>query len=86
MAGEVPELIRVELLTQTVQRVEQDAKEFEAKLERKFDEYVLNLVFTNYKEYMDQRIRPLERLVYGMVGLVLMSVVGGLLSLVLATK
>lgn len=86
MAAETPEEFRLEVIREAVRRVERDAKEFEEKLERKFDDYVLTLVFNNYKDYVDQRIKPLEKLVYGVVALILVTVVGGLLGLVIISK
>ena len=86
MAAETPEAFRLEVIREAVRRVESDAKEFEEKLERKFDDYVLTLVFNNYKDYVDQRIKPLEKLVYGVVALILVAVVGGLLGLVIISK
>ena len=86
MAAETPEEFRLEIIREAVRRVESDAKEFEEKLERKFDDYVLTLVFNNYKDYVDQRIKPLEKLVYGVVALILVAVVGGLLGLVIISK
>ena len=83
MPPETPDEFRLEIIRDAVRRVEDDAKEFEVKLERKFNDYVLALVFNNYKEYVDQRIKPLEKIVYGLVGLVLITVMGGLLGLVI---
>lgn len=83
MAAETPEEFRLEIIRDAVKRVEDDAKEFEVKLERKFNDYVLALVFNNYKEYVDQRIKPLEKIVYGLVTLVLITVMGALLGLVI---
>ena len=46
------------------------------------DEYVLLVMFNGHKEYIDQRIKPLERLVYGLVGLVLTGFATALVALV----
>ena len=62
--------------------LEKDAEDFEAKLEKKFDEYVLRLVFESYKEHLDSRLKPIERLVYGMVGLILISVMTAIIATV----
>lgn len=86
MAAETPEEFRLEIVLDAVKRVEEDAKEFEVKLERKFNDYVLALVFNNYKDYVDQRLKPIEKIVYGLVALVLMSVVGALLGLVILSN
>lgn len=86
MSAETPEEFRMEILGEAVKRVEADAKEFEAKLEQKFDNYVLTLVFNNYKDYLDQRIKPLEKLVYGVVALILVAVIGALLGLIIISK
>lgn len=86
MGAETPGEFRMEILGEAVRRVEADAKEFEAKLEQKFDNYVLTLVFNNYKDYLDQRIKPLEKIVYGLVAIVLVGVISALLGLVIITN
>ena len=86
MPAETPEEFRLEMIKEAVIRIESEAKDFETKLERKFDDYVLNLVFNNYKEYVDQRMKPLEKIVYGLVTLVLVAVMSGLLGLVILSK
>jgi hypothetical protein len=74
--------IEAALLKEAVDRLEREADEFEKKLEKKFDEYILKLVFEGYKERLDDRIKPLERLVYGIVGLILISVMTALIATV----
>ena len=61
---------------------EKELEIFEQALEKRFDEYVLKIVFENLKERIDDRIKPLERLVYGMVGLVLLSVLTAVIATV----
>lgn len=86
MPPETPEEFRLEAVKDAVKRVEIDAKDFEEKLERKFNDYVLTLVFNNYKEYVDQRMKPIEKIVYGLVALVLVAVIGALLGLVIISN
>lgn len=62
-----------------IDRIEEDLKGLEARL----SEYVLLVIFESYKEYVDQRMKPLERLVYGLVGLVLIAFVTALIGLVI---
>ena len=66
----------------SLEKNEKDLQVFEKELERRFDEYVLKIVFDNLKERIDDRIKPLERLVYGMVGLVLLSVLTAVIATV----
>jgi hypothetical protein len=77
--------VRLALLKDSIQRMEKDAVEFEARLEKKFDEYVLKIAFEAQKDRIDDRIKPLERLVYGMVGLILIAVVTALIATVVVT-
>lgn len=79
---EEPEDFRLHMIQETLKRVESDAKEFEEKLERRFNDYVLVLVFNHYKDYVDQRMQPIEKIVYGLVTVVLLAVIGALLGLV----
>lgn len=88
--------IRLALLKDSIQRMEKDtsefkarmekdAAEFEARLEKKFDEYVLKIAFEAQRDRFDDRIKPIERLVYGMVGLILIAVVTALIATVVVT-
>jgi hypothetical protein len=79
---EQSEETKLALLRDSLSRIEKDAEDFEAKLEKKFDEYVLRLVFDSYKEHLDSRLKPIERLVYGMVGLILISVMTAIIATV----
>lgn len=74
---------KLALMRESMGRIEKDAYDFEAKLEKKFDEYLLKLVFESYKEHLDARIKPIERLVYGMVGLILISVITAIVATVI---
>lgn len=76
---------KMEMMREAVLRIEKEADEFEDRLEKKFDDYLLRIIFEAYKERLDDRIKPLERLVYGMVGLVLLTVLGAIIATVVAT-
>lgn len=77
---------KIALIRDTLARIERENEEFEAKLERRFDEYVLKVVFENLKDRLDDRIKPIERLVYGMVGLVLISVLTAVVATVVSQQ
>lgn len=77
---------KLALLRETLARIEKESEEFEEKLERRFDEYVLKVVFENLKDRLDDRIKPLERLVYGMVGLILISVLTAIVATVVSNQ
>lgn len=77
MSNESEETNRA-LVAAEVHRLRSD---FDA-LERKFDDYVLKIVFESHKEQLESRLRPIERLLYGVVGLILMGVVTALLATV----
>lgn len=80
--AETEDEVRLALLKESIDRMEKDAAEFESKLETKFNEYVLKIVFESQKERIDDRIKPLERLIYGMVALILIAVVTALIATV----
>ena len=76
---------KMEMMREALIRIEKEADEFEARLEKKFDDYLLQIIFDSYKERLDDRIKPLERLVYGMVGLILLTVLGAVIATVVIT-
>ena len=47
------------------------------------DDYLLVVVFEGHREYIDQRIKPLERLIYGLIGIVLSMVIASIMYLVI---
>ena len=50
--------------------------------EKRFEKYVENAVFIAFREHTDLRLRPLEKLTTGLVGLVLATVLTAVLALV----
>lgn len=82
---ELSDETKMEIMKEAVARIEKEADEFEAKLEKKFDEYLLKVIFESHKERLDDRIKPLERLVYGMVGLILLTVLAAIVATVIVT-
>ena len=62
-----------------VARIEEDLRQ----VEERFKEYVRTELYEAHREAIDQRIKPLERLVYGLVGLVMTMVACGVIGLVL---
>lgn len=70
--------IKAAVMREAVTRIEKDLEEFETKL----NDYVLKIIFEAHKEQLDNRIKPLERLLYGLVGLVLISVVTAIIATV----
>lgn len=77
--------LRLAMIKESIQRLEKDASDYEDRLEKKFNEYVLKIAFEAQRDRMDDRIKPLERLVYGMVGLILIAVVTALIATVVVT-
>lgn len=76
---------RIAVLRETIARLEKDLESFEKDIEafnHKLNDYVLKLIFEAHKEQLDGRIKPLERLLYGLVGLVLMAVVTAVIATV----
>ena len=71
--------ISAALVIVAVERIQADIKEMEQRL----NDYVLQLVFDSHRQYVDQRLKPLEKLVYGLVGLVLVGVVTAVMTLVI---
>ena len=77
--------IRLAMIKESIQRLEKDASDYEDRLEKKFNEYVLKIAFEAQRDRMDDRIKPLERLVYGMVGLILIAVITALVATVVVS-
>lgn len=61
-----------------VGRIESDLRGLEDRLK----EYLRKDLFEAHQQTLDQRLRPLERIVYGLVGLVLLAVGSGIVALV----
>ena len=83
--AEPEDQIRLALIKESIERLEKDASDYEARLEKKFNEYVLKIAFEAQRDRMDDRIKPLERLVYGMVGLILIAVITALVATVVVS-
>lgn len=64
-------------------RVMEDVRDLNATLK---DDYVLLVVFNGYQDYVDQRMKPLERLVYGLVGLVLTGFITALVAVAINSQ
>lgn len=62
-----------------VRRLERDIEQLETRL----GEYLLKAIFEESRKALDQRLRPLERIVYGLVGLVMITFATAVLSLVI---
>ena len=63
-----------------LERVIEDLKALNALV---IDKYVLTIVFEGHKNYIDQRLKPLERIVYGLVGIMLSMIIAAMMYLVL---
>lgn len=63
-------------LTKRIERVEDDVETKIEKLERKFDSSFVK----------NEKFNPIERIVYGIIGLILVAVCTGLLSFVIVGK
>lgn len=70
--------VDIALLQASVDQLRMDMEE----TERRFEKYVEQAVFVAFRDLTDLRLRPLERLMTGLVGLVLATVVTALLALV----
>jgi len=66
-------IVELALIRADVERIKSDTKEIKTNQKT---QYVT-------KEQFDGRVGPLEKLVYGLVGLILIGVVGALLGLVI---
>jgi hypothetical protein len=78
------------LLAAAVEQVKLDNRRMEsefranvAAMEDRFEKYVEKALFDAHQSTMEQRIKPLELIVKGMVGLVLMGVGTAILSLII---
>ena len=75
---ELDEKIQRALLQAAVEEIRKDI----AETEKRFEKYVEDAVFIAFREHTDLRLRPLERLTTGLVGLVLATVLTAVLALV----
>ena len=78
MAEEIDEKVQRALLQAAVDEIRKDIEE----TEKRFEKYVENAVFQAFREHTDLRLRPLEKLTTGLVGLVLATVLAAVLALV----
>jgi hypothetical protein len=65
------------------QRMENEFRAEVAAMEQRFEKYVEKALFDAHKDTLEQRIKPLELIVKGMVGLILMGVGTALLNLLI---
>ena len=75
---ETDEKVQRALLQAAVDEIRKDIEE----TEKRFEKYVEHAVFHAFREHTDLRLRPIERLTTGLIGLVLATVVTAVLALV----
>lgn len=75
---EMDERIQRALLQAAVDEIRKDM----AETEKRFEKYVEEAVFIAFRDHTDLRLRPLEKLTTGLVGLVLATVLTAVLALV----
>jgi hypothetical protein len=76
---EMDERVQRALLQAAVDEIRKDIEE----TEKRFEKYVENAVFQAFREHTDLRLKPIERLTTGLIGLVLATVVTAVLALVI---
>ena len=75
---ELDHKVDIALLQAAVDELRRDMEE----TEKRFEKYVEQAVFVAFRDLTDLRLRPLERLMTGLVGLVLATVLTAVLALV----
>lgn len=107
MAEDSADELRLKMVTDAVDRLEERTEEFELRLEhrleayeqrleRKFEDYLLKIVFNSHQDryetalktqekLINNRINPLEKIVYGMIGLILVTVLAAVLATVVTS-
>jgi hypothetical protein len=75
---ETDEKVQRALLQAAVEEIRKDIEE----TEKRFEKYVEHAVFNAFREHTDLRLKPIERLTTGLIGLVLATVVTAVLALV----
>ena len=90
MAEGPDDAVQRALLAAAVDQVKSDNRRLEAKfeadvaeMEKRFERYVETAIFEAHKETLDERIKPLELIMKGMVALILMGVGTAILNVVL---
>ena len=78
------EVLRAEFahLRETVSGLDKRIEKEVEELEDNFEAYVQQSVFEAFKAELDRRIRPMERLLYGTVGVILLTFLSTLVALV----
>lgn len=76
---DLDERIQRALLQAAIEEIRKDI----AETEKRFEKYVENAVFVAFRDHTDLRLRPLERLTTGMIGLVLATVLTAVLALII---
>lgn len=75
---ELDDKVELALLQAAVDELRRDMEE----TEKRFEKYVEQAVFVAFRDLTDLRLRPLERLTTGLVGLILATVLTAVLALV----
>lgn len=68
---------------QEIKQVRDDVNEGFGKIEKKLDCYVRKDNYNKDSKLMDKRLKLLEKIVYGLVGSMLLAIVGSIISSVL---
>lgn len=68
---------------QEIKQVRDDVNEGFGKIEKKLDCYVRKDNYNKDSKLMDNRLKLLEKIVYGLVGSMLLAIVGSIISSVL---
>jgi len=76
---DLDERIQRALLQAAIEEIRKDI----AETEKRFEKYVENAVFIAFRDHTDLRLRPLEKLTTGMIGLVLATVLTAVLALII---
>lgn len=65
---------------QEIKQVRDDVNEGFGKIERKLDCYVRKDSYAKDSKLMDNRLKLLEKIIYGLVGTILLGVLGSIIS------
>ncbi len=68
---------------QEIKQVRDDVNEGFGKIEKKLDCYVRKDDYNKDNKLIDGRLKLLEKIVYGLIGTILLAVLGSVISLVL---
>ena len=75
--------VSIALIKNDIQYIRKDCEETKEMVGDMKNEFVTHVEFTDAMKLIQEQMKPLKNVVYGLVGAILLAVIGGILNLVL---